>query len=320
MSRPAVHWRGAVPLALALLLCSGGSARAAIAFVAASTNQTSGATSLGLGKPSGVAAGEVEIATISVPSSATISAPSGWTSLINTPLSTSLREASFWHVATSTEGTTTFSFGASVAAAGGIAAYSGVDTTTIVDVAASRTGTSGTSATVPSVTTTYGGDLVLGAGAFNNTGTLTASGSTIKRYSATVAATGGPAILGEDVLQASAGASAVQTISDSASATAWIGQAIALKAASAGGVLSVSTSAAPTFSADLDLGDQTPTYTVPLTTTASISPAPGWNETITSTEFSSGTHTLATSASTIAAAPTIVCNTAFANCTAATNS
>jgi hypothetical protein len=95
--------------------------------------------------------------------------------------------------------------------------------------------------------------------------------------------------------------------------------AIALKAASAAGVLTLTTSATPSFAANLDTGDQTPTFTVPLTTTASASPAAGWNETITSTQFSTGTHTLASGASTIQAEPTAVCVSTYANCIAPTN-
>jgi hypothetical protein len=84
-------------------------------------------------------------------------------------------------------------------------------------------------------------------------------------------------------------------------------------------VLSVQTNATPSFSANLNNGDQTVTFTLPLTTTASVSPGLGWNETITSTEFTSASGTLPATASTIAAAPSATCNTAFANCTAPTN-
>ena len=278
-----------------------------------------GATSVAIAAPMG-SQWTMEIATISVAGSTTITPPSGWTQLISTPVGTSLLQVSYWHVAGASEGTATWSFGASVIAAGGIGAYSGVDTTSIVDAAAASTGTSGTTATVPSVTTIYSGDLVLGVGSFNNQGGLTADGSTTSRYTAKVKATNGPTILAEDVNQASAGATTAQTITDATAATAWIGQVITLKAASATGVLSVATSSSPSFSANLDSGDQTPSYTAALTTIASVSPSVGWNETVTSTTFSTGTHALSTSASTVASAPTVTCNTAYANCTAATNS
>ena len=322
MSTPSVRWWPAATLSLLVLVCTAQNASAAISFVgkASATTSTSGATSLALGAPAGVAAGQIEIATLSLASNDTITPPSGWNQIISNSVGTSLEQASFWHVAGSTEGTTTWSFSATSKAAGGIASYSGVDTTSIVDVTASSTGTSGTTATAPSVTTTYAGDLVQGAGSFNNSGTLTAASGTTSRFSAKVSATGGPDMLQEDVTQAAAGATSAQAITDATSATAWIGQTLTLKAASAAGVLSVSTSATPSFSANLDTGNQTPTYTVPLTTIASVSPAAGWNETVTSTTFTTGTHSLSTSASTITSAPTVACNTSYANCTAATNS
>jgi hypothetical protein len=68
----------------------------------------------------------------------------------------------------------------------------------------------------------------------------------------------------------------------------------------AGTTLSLATSATPTFSASLDTGDQTPTYTIPLTVQDTRGTGAGWNLTITSTTFSTGGGTpnlLATNAS-----------------------
>jgi hypothetical protein len=126
-------------------------------------------------------------------------------------------------------------------------------------------------------------------------------------------------MLAEDVIQA-AGAGTAQAITDNTAATAWSAQTIALKSAAAAGTLSVQTSATPTFSGSLDSGDQVLTYALPLTTTSSVAPAPGWNETITSTQLSTGTHALSSGASTITAAPTAACQTAYANCTSPTDS
>ena len=78
----------------------------------------------------------------------------------------------------------------------------------------------------------------------------------------------------------------------------------------AGGALSVATSAAPTFSANLALGDSTPTYTLPLTAVDTTGTGAGWNLTITSTQFTTGggtPHTLAANASTITGVPSPVC-------------
>jgi hypothetical protein len=66
-----------------------------------------------------------------------------------------------------------------------------------------------------------------------------------------------------------------------------------------GSTLSTSTAATPSFSANIDTGDQTPTYTVPLTTQDTRGTGTGWNETITSTQFTTGPQTLATGASSL---------------------
>lgn len=69
--------------------------------------------------------------------------------------------------------------------------------------------------------------------------------------------------------------------------------------------LSLTTTAAPSFSDSLDAGDQTQSYTAPLTAKdTSTGSSPGWNLTITSTQFTTGggtPRTLATTASTVVA-------------------
>jgi hypothetical protein len=85
--------------------------------------------------------------------------------------------------------------------------------------------------------------------------------------------------------------------------------------------LTLTTVAAPVFSDNLDLGDQTPSYTAALTAKDTSSGAsPGWRLTITSTQFTTGggtPHTLATTASKVTAV-TSVC--AVGPCVNPTNS
>lgn len=70
--------------------------------------------------------------------------------------------------------------------------------------------------------------------------------------------------------------------------------------AGAGATLSLSTSAAPTFSNNLDAGDQTQPFTAALTAKdTSTGSSPGWHLTITSTTLTAGTHTLPTTATKI---------------------
>jgi hypothetical protein len=85
------------------------------------------------------------------------------------------------------------------------------------------------------------------------------------------------------------------------------------------GALSVATSAAPTFSANLAGGDSTPTYTLPLTAVDTTGTGAGWNLTVTSTQFTTGggtPHTLPATASTMTGV-TSVC--ASGTCTNPTN-
>jgi hypothetical protein len=68
------------------------------------------------------------------------------------------------------------------------------------------------------------------------------------------------------------------------------------------GTLSLTTTAAPTFSATLNGTDLSPTYSVPATLNDATGSGAGWNTTITSTQFTTGgstPQTLATTASTI---------------------
>src|SRR5947207_1791982 len=68
------------------------------------------------------------------------------------------------------------------------------------------------------------------------------------------------------------------------------------------GTLSISTSAAPSFSVTLDGTDKTGSYTIPTTVTDATGSSAGWNLTITSTQFTTGggsPHTLSTAASSL---------------------
>src|SRR4051812_3455469 len=79
-------------------------------------------------------------------------------------------------------------------------------------------------------------------------------------------------------------------------------------AAGAAGSLAISSSASPTTSVTLNGVDQTASYTLP--TVASDSRGTGslgWNVTITSTTFSSGSASLPDTASVISSAPTFSC-------------
>ena len=87
---------------------------------------------------------------------------------------------------------------------------------------------------------------------------------------------------------------------------------------SGAGSLALSNGATASISDTLDGSDQTVSYTVPLTLTDARGSGAGWNLTLTSTTFNDGaTHTLSTSASTIASVA-MAC-VAGGSCTNATN-
>jgi hypothetical protein len=154
---------------------------------------------------------------------------------------------------------------------------------------------------VPTVTTNIAGDLVVAA--VGSTGTwainsVTPGASTTERYDVSNAGTESE---GADFTQATAGATPTKTVTPVTSG-AWIAEAIALDPATAA-TLALSTAASPSFSASLPSGDQTPTYTLPLTVVDTrTGSAAGWNVTITSTQLSTGgatPRTLATTASNV---------------------
>jgi hypothetical protein len=71
-----------------------------------------------------------------------------------------------------------------------------------------------------------------------------------------------------------------------------------------GSILSAATSATPSFSANLDSGDSTQNYTIPLTIQDTRGTGAGWNLTVTSTTFTTGGGTpslLSTTASSLTA-------------------
>jgi WxL domain surface cell wall-binding len=81
------------------------------------------------------------------------------------------------------------------------------------------------------------------------------------------------------------------------------------------GTLSLTTTATPSFGITLDGTDQTAGYTVPTTVTDATGSGNGWNLTITSTQFTTGSQTLSATASTI----TSVASSCVTTCTNPTN-
>ena len=294
-------------------------AEAAIALVSASSAANAAASSTEvINKPAGVASGEVLVATITAAGTGTITPPSGWTVIRDT--TTTLRQTSYYHVTgTSEPANWTWSLGSARLASGGIIAYSGVDTNVPIDASATGSGTTG-NASAPSVTTNFASDTVVAAVGYTGTwltNSVTPGASTTERYDVSNAGTESE---GADFTQATAGATPTKTLTPGTTG-AWIAETIALDPATAA-TLSLATTATPTFSASLPSGDQTPTYTLPLSVLDTrTGAAAGWNLTITSTQFTTGAATPRTLATTASQATAVASACAGgASCVSPTNS
>jgi hypothetical protein len=292
-------------------------ADAAISFVSASSAGTSGggATTLVINKPTGVASGHVMIATITATGTGALTPPAGWTVARDTTQGATTRQITYYRVAGGSEGASySWGLGTTRQASGGIIDYSGVNNTAPIDATSTASGASG-NAVAGSVTTSVANDQVIVGSGFNINTTVTPPASATERYDVPSPST---TTEGADFAQAAAGATGAKTATPANSTSAWIAQMVALRDA-AQAVLSVTTSAAPSFSADLNSGDTTPTYTAALTANDTrTSGSVGWNLTITSTQFTTATKTLATNASTVTGVTSACANGGI--CTNPTNS
>jgi hypothetical protein len=109
--------------------------------------------------------------------------------------------------------------------------------------------------------------------------------------------------------QALAGATPARTVTPGNSASAWVAHTIALRDAATASLAVTLGSGSETFSADLDAGDSIQAYSVDATieddrTTASA----GWQLQVTSTTLTTGTRSLATTATQVTAMSSATCD------------
>jgi hypothetical protein len=139
------------------------SVKRGIAFRSATSAQVLLGTSITLARPSGTASGNVLVASIDIAGTTTVTAPSGWTLVRSTTSGNSLTQATYVHVAgTSEPASYQWRFSSLRMASGVMAAYIGVNTTTPVDISGGGSSSNSSSDVAPSVTTTVAGDLVIG--------------------------------------------------------------------------------------------------------------------------------------------------------------
>ena len=139
------------------------SVKRGIAFRSATSAQVTLGTSITLAKPSGTASSDVLVAALDIAGTTTVTAPSGWTLVRSTSSGSSLTQATYVHVAgTSEPSSYQWRFSSQRTASAVLAAYIGVNTTTPVDVSSGGSSSNSSSDVAPSVTTTVAGDLLIG--------------------------------------------------------------------------------------------------------------------------------------------------------------
>jgi len=187
-------------------------------------------TTIAISKPAGVTTDDVLLAGISVRGNPTITPPTGWTLVRSDASTTVLLQSVYVKVATGSEPASySWTFSVPIASAvGGIAAHSGVDTTTPVDTSGGQANASSTSVTAPSVTTTVADALLVGVFGTANDATFTPATGMTERYDVDADGTNQIGGEGADQSQAAAGASGTRVATASVSAVN-IGQLIALK-------------------------------------------------------------------------------------------
>jgi alpha-tubulin suppressor-like RCC1 family protein len=198
---------------------------AAISYRASGTGENAaGATTVVVTKPTGTVQNDVMVAVIGVNQNAatvTLTAPSGW-NLINANNSTTvLYSATYYKVATASEGSN-YTWTINVAgtptakkAVGVISSYSGVNTTTPIHVNGSQANASGTTMTSPSVTTTVANTVIVAAFSTSRADTVTAGSSMTLRGQAASSGGGGATTKAtsemQDIAQSGTGASGAKT-------------------------------------------------------------------------------------------------------------
>ena len=202
---------------------------------ASSANGGGKVSSTSIPKPAGVVANDVMVATLSIQGRPGITTPAGWTLIADTRTGKT-EQASWYRVAGASE-PASYTFGAASGTwfqAGGITAYSGVDTTNPIDVFGATIG-SGTNAVSPNLTTNYAKAAVINPVHFfvsTKTPATTPDPSLTERYD--IGSTDFLTSESADAVQATAGPTGAKTAVHANANTGWASQLIALKPAPGG--------------------------------------------------------------------------------------
>jgi hypothetical protein len=211
-----MSWSG-VPASTGWALVAVPIRQAQIVFRSASSNGAASG-SLTISKPVGTLEDDVLVASISVrPNTPTISAPAGWILVrrVNNGNSNASSLAVYYKVAGASEPSSyTWTFSSSSGSAGGIAAFSGVDTSDPIDVENGQNTANSTSHASPSITTTIADAMVVTSHAFTSAASWTSPSGMIEACddaSVAVPNAGGISFQLNYVTQPSAGVTGAKT-------------------------------------------------------------------------------------------------------------
>lgn len=298
------------------------SANAAVGYRSATCGQASGTSSITLNKPTGTVSGDVLVAHIGTSNGPALTTPSGWTQIPNLAgiINADQRLVSYYKVAGGSEPASyTFTTGATDGIAGGIAAYTGVDTTapiagtpaqtlnetiTVTDTLPNSSGSAAGSMRVSAVVTddmgasTYGAPMVEMCDEVNGSGTDVATSFAREP-------TGSGTTTTRQVTRDDNGRSILQTF------------VLAPIPCSTGGLNLTAPSSVSFGSHALTGADGTKTTTAAFTVDDQTGTTNGWNLSATSTTFTSGGNTLPTTATTFTGVSTAA---GSGRCTAPTSS
>ena len=189
----------------------------AVTHRAAATATTTGATSLVLDVPAGVQPNDLLVAHIARVGNATITMPTDWIAAGGTNNGNSIRQATYYRVAgTSEPGSYTWTWTGTQPAAGGMSAYYGVKASAPLDaVGTATTANNTTTVTAASITTAANDALVLAFFSSNTNSTYSTATGMSERYE--IGTTGAASVATDDMTQFAAGPTGSKTSSASTS-------------------------------------------------------------------------------------------------------
>jgi calcineurin-like phosphoesterase family protein len=205
----------------------------ALRSVSTATNGA-GAASLSVTMPAGVQAGDVLVAEVVINNASTaITAPSGWQLILSTQSGSSVKEATFYRVASASEPASyAWGFGSSQPATGAICDFTGVDTSKPIDASSGKYNSSTATITFTQITATLPSDMLLAVvGVSGNTTVTPPSGFTEDYDVKNTASSNGKTAELAHFVKTATGLTAVGTGKEDTLAVSNLAQLIALRPA-----------------------------------------------------------------------------------------